>query len=49
MLKLEKNQRVYQVTQTLNLTDLDGVGLRVHKDQVGGALVVSVVSIKLLQ
>ncbi|BFZ16249.1 hypothetical protein BsWGS_19288 [Bradybaena similaris] len=34
LLKLEKNQRVYQVTQTLNLTELDGVGLRVHKDQI---------------
>ncbi|CAG5130737.1 unnamed protein product [Candidula unifasciata] len=34
LLKLEKYQRVYQVNQTLNLTELDGIGLRLHKDQI---------------
>ncbi|KAK3772362.1 hypothetical protein RRG08_031386 [Elysia crispata] len=35
LLKLQKFQRVYQVTHTMNLTEIDGHGgMRLHKDQI---------------
>ncbi|CAL1528301.1 unnamed protein product [Lymnaea stagnalis] len=35
LLKLTKYQRVYQVTHTMNLTEIDGLGgMRLHKDQI---------------
>ncbi|XP_059141512.1 SH3 and cysteine-rich domain-containing protein 2-like isoform X2 [Physella acuta] len=35
LLKLTKHQRVYQVTHTMNLTEIDGLGgMRLHKDQI---------------
>ncbi|CAG5131084.1 unnamed protein product [Candidula unifasciata] len=35
LLKLQKYQRVYQVTHTMNLTEIDGLGgMRLHKDQI---------------
>lgn len=39
LLKLQKYQKVYQVTCTMNLTEIDGLGgIRLHKDQVSFVL-----------